>query len=496
MQAIDTATASTANAETMIAKAVIRGQIIDTNLKQFGGRGEGDISFLSPDPHAILPQLPLSSPGKLADLYDISFGDILDYLVELGTRLDPKTNPHLQRALQGSYLTAPTTRPIVDYFYHSLHRLFRRDVITEVAEKTVGIDYLEGWVSTPLADGRSARIRAFGSRALHIVAGNAPWISGMTIVRNAVTRSDAIIKAPSNDPFTAAAIALTMCEMAPDHPLTRHISVAYWKGGDEAFERELYQPHHIEKIIAWGGFASVKHVTRYVQPGLELISLDPKNSISVIGKEVFASEAAMREAARKLAIDFGTGNQAGCVNSRRAYVESGTDEAGLQQLKTLGAYTYEALMGLPPHISTKPKHVNRDLKAHIESIRPLDDWYHVIGGLDDEGAVIVSLMPEAVNFAMELDNRTLNMIPVDSMDDVLKACDAYTQTVGIWPEELKARLRNRLPLHGVQRIVSLGFAATTSSALPQDAIEPMRRACKWIVDEVSVPEVVSPIWVE
>jgi len=23
-----------------------------------------------------------------------------------------------------------------------------------------------------------------------------------------------------------------MIDMAPDHPLTRHVSVAYWKGGD------------------------------------------------------------------------------------------------------------------------------------------------------------------------------------------------------------------------------------------------------------------------
>ena len=67
-----------------------------------------------------------------------------------------------------------------------------------------------------------------------------------------------------------------MADMAPDHPITRHLSVAYWKGGDVEFEEQLYQPHNIEKIVAWGGFASVKHVTRYIQPGLELITLDPK----------------------------------------------------------------------------------------------------------------------------------------------------------------------------------------------------------------------------
>ena len=69
----------------------------------------------------------------------------------------------------------------------------------------------------------------------------------------------------------------------PDHPVTKHLAVAYWRGGDEALESRIYQPHNIEKICAWGGFASVKHVTKYIQPGIELISLDPKRSAGIVG---------------------------------------------------------------------------------------------------------------------------------------------------------------------------------------------------------------------
>jgi Acyl-CoA reductase (LuxC) len=479
-----------------VADMIIRGKIIDSDLIEFGGRGKGQFRFWSPDPHKFIDQLPLGHPGKLAELYELSFGQICDYLEELGKRLDMKTNPHLQRALEGSYLTAPTTKPIVHHSYKTLHRAFDRTVVNEVVEKTVGVKYLEGWVDTPLADGRIARIRAFGARQLHIVAGNAPMISALTIVRNAVSRSDTIIKSPSNDPFTALAIVRTMVDMAPEHPLTRHISVGYWKGGDEVLERQLYQPHNIEKIVAWGGLSSVKHVTKYIQPGLELISLDPKRSISIIGKEVFASEQNMREAARKLAIDFGSMNQAGCVNSRMAYVESGTSDEGLEKLKQFGQYAYDALLQLPEHQSTKPKEYDSELKSNVDAVRMQDDWYHVIGGEDDEGAVIVSLLPEPVGFSDHLDHRTVNIIPIENMDEVLRACDAYTQTVGIWPEALKEPLRNTLPLYGAQRIISLGFATTSSIGLPQDSIEPLRRALKWIVDEVSVPEVVSPIWPE
>ncbi|MET0988604.1 MAG: acyl-CoA reductase [Steroidobacteraceae bacterium] len=478
------------------ASAIIRGEIITTNLIEFGGRGAGDFRFLAPDPYTLLERLPLGHPGKMADLYTLKFGDILDYLEELGSRLDLRSNEHLQQAMAGSFQTAPTTPPIVEYCYKTLRNAFRREVVTEMAEQTIGIRYLEGWVPTKLIDGRTAHIRAFGSRALHIVAGNAPLISAMTIVRGAISRSDTIIKTPSNDPFTALAIVRTMCDMAPAHPLTKHISVAYWKGGDQKFESELYQPHTIEKIVAWGGLASVKHVTRYIQPGLELISLDPKRSISIVGQEAFASDDTMREAARKLAIDAGAMNQAGCVCTRVAYVQTGSSPEQLELAKRFGRYTYEALLALPSHMSTKPRLYDRELKREIEAIQLQDEWYHVIGGEDDEGAVIVSLLPEPVSFATQLDHRTINVVPFEDMEEVFAACDAYTQTVGIFPESLKAALVDRLPLYGAQRIVSLGFATTANLALPQDSIEPLRRACKWIVNEQSVPETVSPIWAE
>src|SRR5207244_244604 len=132
----------------------------------------------------------------------------------------------------------------------------------------LGIRVLEGWNPTKMTDGRVVWIRAIRSRALHVVAFNSPLPSGITIIRNAITRSDAIIKAPSNDRLTAPAIARTMQATAPDHPLTKHISVAYWMGGTTEFEQEFYSLQNLERIVAWRGFASIKHVMRFIQPAL------------------------------------------------------------------------------------------------------------------------------------------------------------------------------------------------------------------------------------
>lgn len=476
-----------------IAPMIIRGEVITDNLIEVGGRG-GELTFLTPDAHKYIDKLPLGNPARLADLYKLNFDDILDYCVALGERLDFATNPYLQEACELSYLTAPTSPTIVKAGYLGLRNLLSREIITEMVESSVGVKYLEGWVSQRLLDGTDLEVRCFGARTLHIVAGNAVTLSLWTIIRNMVLRSDAIIKSPSNDPFTAQAIARTMIDMAPDHPLTRHLSVAYWKGGDQAFEQRLYQPQNLEKIVAWGGFASMKHVTRYIQPGLELISLDPKRSASIIGKDTFASEANMREAAVRLASDIGVINQKGCVCARTIYVQSGTDEQGLAKLNTFGRYVYDAMLCLPNSISTAPKSYDRNLKAHVDALRLDDEWYKVIGGEDGEGAVICSQIPEPVSFSPLLDDRTANLVPVDELSEMLDAVDAYTQTVGVYPESIKDELKDILPLYGAQRIVSLGYAAAMKFAAPQDSIEPLRRMGRWISNQIASPETSAAPW--
>jgi hypothetical protein len=176
------------------------------------------------------------------------------------------------------------------------------------------------------------------------------------------------------------------------------------------------------------------------------------------------------------------------------YVMSGTDAAGVANANRLGEMIYEAMVGLPEFISTAPLFPSRELYEHLEASRMTDDWYRVIGGEDREGAIIVSQFDSAVDYSAMLSGRVANIVPVDSLDKVTAAVNAYTQTIGIYPESLKRQLRDQLPLFGAQRLTSLGYACSVAIAMPQDAIEPIRRMCKWIVDEECDPEVVIPLW--
>jgi hypothetical protein len=460
---------------------IIRGRIIEDKDIEFGGR-RGGASFTTPDVKKHLQELPLGTPSALSELYELNFGDILDYLNELYQRMAFGQNRYLQEAFELARSTSGLTEPLLRRTYQIMRDCFEPGFAREFADSSIGIPYLEGWVSKRMSNGATASVRAIGARAVHVVAGNSPLVSSMTVMRNAVLRSDAIIKTPSNDPLTAAACARTMIEMAPDHPITRHLSVAYWKGGDSNFEDVLYQPKNIEKIIAWGGFASITHIAKYIQPGIDLITLDPKLSSSIIGSAAFDNDEIMADAARRMAVDFGSNNQEACLNARVVYIETGTDKDGLAKANKFGQMVYDELQALPSALSTPVAKVDPQLAEEIHSLKMMSDEHKIIGG-GVKGAIIVSQSSEPVDFARILTNRVGNLVPVDDLEIPVKSVTAYTQTIGIYPDSLKAKLRDRLAFHGAQRFVSLGYAARMSYAGPHDGLEPLRRMCKWIIEE-------------
>src|ERR1700722_10869619 len=108
------------------------------------------------------------------------------------------------------------------------------------------------------------------------------------------------------------------------------------------------------------------------------------------------------------------------------------------------------------------------------------------------GAVIVSQSDVAVDFARMLACRVANIVPIDDVESAVRSVNSYTQTIGIFPESLKASLRDRLSYQGAQRLVSLGGAATLmQTPSPQDGIEPLRRMVKWITDESASEEMLE-----
>jgi len=466
---------------------IIRGRIIEDADLEFGGRRNG-LAFTTPDVRQHLDALTLDDPAALADIHALKSEQIFDYLAALGEELVLDHNPYLQEAFELSAQSSGLSAGIVHHLYSTLGGLFAKPFVRELAENAIGLRYLDGWVERKMASGCICNIRAFGARTAHVLAGNVPMPSALGVIRNAITRSDAIFKTPSNDPITAAAIGRTMIRMAPDHPVTRHLTIAYWKGGDESIEAHLYNPTRIEKIIAWGGQASITHISRYIQPGIDLITMDPKLSSSIIGAATFEDEATMAQVAERAALDVAYFNQQACASARVIYLECGTSDDGLAKANRFGELLFDAIQKLPRTCSG-PGVIDEELLAEMQSLKMVSNDHRIIGG-GEEGAVIISQMDEPVDFAPLLNNRVVNLVPVDDLDVPIRSVTAYTQTIGVYPDQLKAALRDRLVFNGAQRIVSLGYACKAAMAGPHDGMEPLRRMCKWISDETNDPAIV------
>ena len=74
-----------------------RGEIIEG--ADVVNKGRYGASFATPDAGRHLDKLILRNRNLLTELYALSTDEIIDFLVELGDRLNPKANPHVQWAL-------------------------------------------------------------------------------------------------------------------------------------------------------------------------------------------------------------------------------------------------------------------------------------------------------------------------------------------------------------------------------------------------------------
>jgi hypothetical protein len=404
--------------------------------------------------------------------FELPIAQVIEFLVVLGPRLHLDVNPLMQQALESMIEVSPLGRRILENCYRDMPNLFKRGVIEDELRISLGdVNLIDGWMPRTLR-GRPSRLRAFPPRLVHILAGNSPMVAAMTVMRAALTKGVHLLKLPSNDLFTATAILRTMAELDPAHPLTQSFSAAYWRGGDENVESILYRPQYFDKLVVWGGESAVRHAMRYAGPGLELVAFDPKVSISLIGREAFASDDLLRQVARAGAADVQSFNQDACNASRYQFIEDDADRYCECLAAALGEdFRYGDGQGPV---------VPNDIREAVDVLREMEPFYRVFGGYDGKGLVVRS--DERVDFHPIC--KTVNVVPVQSLRDATRFATVATQTVGIYPAHRVAEVRDALACAGVQRMVTLGESISDGvGGYPHDGMFPIHRFMKWVSEE-------------
>lgn len=414
---------------------------------------------------------PRAEPGPA---FDLPVADVIEFLVAVGRRLDLDSNPHLQHALEASTGITGLGPRVLAQAYRGIDAVFAEDSLWFQVGQEVGRDVLDGWAEVTDPNGRARRIRAFPPRLVHILAGNTPGVTAITVARGALTKGVHLMKLPSNDLYTATAILRTMAEVDPDHPVTRSFSCVYWRGGTREIESALFRAQYFDRLVAWGGDAAIRSALQYVAPGFDLVSFDPKVSVSLLGREALTSEAAIAESAAAAAVDVGLFNQEVCAASRFIYAEGERDDLE----RWCGALAAELAVERP-YADAVVAPLPAELRAEVDVLRAMAPDYAVFGADDGSGLVILS--DEPVDFHPS--GKTVNVVRVGSLDDALERINVATQTIGISPASRASQLRDRLASRGMQRIVPLGEVIDVVPGVPHDGFLPLHRFMRWLVDD-------------
>ncbi len=448
----------------------VRGRVVWGEEREYQSRDFG-VPFVTPalTMNELFP--PRSEPGPA---FDMPVSDIIDFIVEASSRLELSMNPYLQESLEMTLKVSPLPRRVVENTF-SRPWFVNREALFYRLEKTFGnLALLDGWVENNDPFGSTSRIRAFPPRLVHMLAGNSPTACLMSIIDGALVKGINLYKMPSSDPFTTVAVLRTMSDIDPDHPVVRSISAVYWRGGDASVENVLYRSQYFDKLVAWGGGEAITNAAKYVGPGFQLISFDPKVSMAVIGQEAFASEEVLAEVVDLAAEDATLFNQDACVAPRQIFVEGSVEQADrfcelLCAALGVDRAFASAVGPLPP----------AEICDAVDGMRWLEPDYRVFGEFDGRGLVVRS--PEPVDFHPT--NKTVNVIPVEAMIDAVRFATVATQTVGVFPTHRKMELRDRLAGMGVQRVIRLGNALRGTIGGPSDGMYPLHRMVNWVTDD-------------
>ena len=415
---------------------------------------------------------------EVPPLLNVPLAEIIDFLVETGQRMLSSDNPYMQECFDRMASTHILPRSVVENTAkHAVAYLDKRILMAEVEQNFPDPKALDGWVPKQDFTGRKSFVRAFAPRLIHVLPGNSPGVAVKSVAQGAMVKAVNLFKMSSADPFTMVALLRTMAAVDPNHPIVKSMSAVYWRGGDDATERVLYRPQYFDKIVAWGGGDAINNVIKYLGPGFQLVSFDPKTSISMVGQEAFASEETLDLTADLASADVMTLNQEACVASRFLYVEG--DQANVDRF----CAKLHKRIAERAAASGDVRPLDMDLREQIETLTMMDDDYGVWGKPDGKGVVIRS--DEPVDFHPI--NKTANVVRVDRLDDAVKWVNVATQTIGFYPFDRMADYRDRLASGGAQRIVHLGEAGPSTIGNPHDAMYPLHRFVHWMAHEDGAP---------
>lgn len=410
-------------------------------------------------------------------LYSLRVEDILKYLETILATI-VKNGGLAARVLETARLTSEFPDAFLDDWAASMAVSFDRDAARRMIDGELsymgrpGGDFLDGWVEAgpgTLA-GERPSVRAMPTRQLHITAGNAPEVPLISALRAVLTKSAAVIKLPYGATLTGVLFSVAAAAGAPDHPITQHLSMVYWPGGEENVESVLFAPGAFDRIVVWGSLETVASV-RSRTPLTRTVCFNPRYGASLIGREAF--DGGLEEAAARAADDVMIYDQKACTSSLVQYVEATSEQAG-EYAQALGRALNERNATMPgftaPSAAGRVKRLRRGRYAGAA-------WFVSNRGESYASGVVV--VPGEFDILDHPMCRLAVVRPLPSLDAALQYLSQNVSTAGVYPEQRRLELRDRILARGVSNVLPLGRCGRVYPGMPHDGILALNELVDW-----------------
>jgi hypothetical protein len=287
------------------------------------------------------------------------------------------------------------------------------------------------------------------------------------------TKGAAVIKAPHGSVTGTAVLTAAIARMDPDHPLTRHLSLLYWTGGDRRVEDALLVRGRFDRGVVWGSQATLTDLAPRMaaaDSAMRMLLFGPRVGLSLIGRDALTDVPAT---AVRAAADSVIADQAACTASLVHLVEGSEADAlaYCEELRSAMATWDRAL----PHIMAREtagrlRRLQRGAFAYGTWFEN-GHWPHLTS--------TVIYMPTAFDLALHPASRCVVVRNVSSLREALRMLHPGIGSVGVAPEAARTALRDEIVARGVDRVLPLGEAERGYPGMPHDGARVLSELVRW-----------------
>lgn len=320
--------------------------------------------------------------------------------------------------------------------------------------------------------------RAVGPRLLvALFSGNIPALPHLSIMRSLLVKAPCIGKPASGEPIYPALYARTLEEIDPE--IARAVSILSWTGGDRDIEGPLFKA--ADAVVVWGSPQTCESVRARIPPGTRLVVHGHKLGFGVIAREALTAET-VGKVAEAAAYDVAMFDQQACLAPHVYFVEAGGEIGPEEFARRLGSSLAEMEGRLPCGI------VPVEARARLAQLRSVTEMRELAGEpvrlITEERGSWTVILEETRHFAASPLYRTIRVIPVDHLTDVIEILGPVSQHLqncaAALSSERAGPFFDSLADLGVSRISSPGRMSTPSMMWRHDGRPCILDLVEWV----------------